>query len=356
MVGAVAVCAGSVQQPVRLAVIGCGVHSVTSLQPCIPLIPAFEYVAACDRHPERAALGLRFGARRWYQDVARMFADEAIDAAIVAGPAAMNYEMGLACAEAGVHLFVEKPMAPTVNAARQLADAVRARGRVGMVGTMWRHAPAIGVQKKLVESPAFGRAVAFHGTHLAPGEFATGPGGRGGGSLGWRFMLDQGCHMADCTRFLMGPVRCVTAATSTTSTRRDQFGLSALLVFAGGATGTLLFASHASVMSPSVTVVGEAGQAVTVRHLVSLERHPLPDDLGDPALRARVTQTWAHGANYRGVSRPGHLEALEHFARAINTGAAPAPSLDDGWRALRLCQAMLESAEGGRSVPLASGE
>jgi predicted dehydrogenase len=207
----------------------------------------------------------------------------------------------------------------------------------------------------IAESPAFGRAVAFHGTHLAPGEFVTGPGGRGGGSLGWRFMLDQGCHMADCARFLMGPVRSVTAAASTASARGDQFGLSALLAFDGGATGTLLFASHASVMSPSVTVVGGAGQAVTVHHLVSLERYPLPDDLGDPALRARVTQTWAHGANYRGVSRPGHLEALEHFARAIGMGAAPAPSLDDGWRAMRLCEAMLESAEGGRPVALAGG-
>jgi len=109
-------------------------------------------------------------------------------------------------------------------------------------------------------------------------------------------------------------------------------------------------------MSPSVTVVGEAGQAVMVHHLVSLERSPLPDELGDPARRARVAHIWAHGANYRGVSRPGHLEALEHFARAVSSGTPPTPSLDDGWRALRLCEAMLESAEGGGPVVLADGE
>ncbi len=342
------------ERRVRLAVIGCGPHSLTCLQPCIALIPTFDYVAVYDRHAERAALGLRFGAKRCYQNVAELFAGEEIDAAVVAGPPAMNYEMGLACAEAGVHVFVEKPPAATVAAARALADAVRVRGLVGMVGTMWRHAPAIGVQKRLIGDDTFGRAVAFHGTHLTHGDFVTGPGGRGGGSLAWRFMLDQGCHMADCTRFLMGPVRSVTAGASTASTRRDQFSLSALLAFVGGATGTLLLASHAAVMSPSVTVVGEMGEAVTVRQLTALERYPLTDDLADPALRARVTQTWAHGTTYRGVGRPGHLEALEHFARAIVTGTPAAPSLDDGWRALRLCEAMLESAEGGHGVQLES--
>jgi len=328
---------------------------VTTLQPCIPLITAFDYVAAYDRHADRAAVALRFGARRCYQDLRQMLDGEALDAAIVAGPAPMNHEMGLACAEAGLHVFVEKPIAPTIEGARQVADAIRARGRVGMVGTMWRHAPAIRVQQRLIGSPAFGRIVALHAAHLAPGSYVDGPGGAGGGSVAWRYMLDQGCHMADCARFLMGPVGSVTAVRSASSRCRDRVSLSALLTFASGATGTILFASHAAVMSPTITIVGDRGQAVTVRNLTSLRMHPLPDDLGDPALRAQVARTWAHGANYRGISRPGHLEALEHFARAITAGIAPEPSLDDGWQALELCRAILDSAESGGAVSLQGG-
>jgi len=340
------------ERRIRLGVVGCGRHSVTSLQPCIPLISTFDYVAVCDRDAERAAWGLRFGARRCYQDLHRMLEGEALDAVIVVGPAPMNHEMGLACAEAGLHVFIEKPVAPTIDGARQVADAVRARGRVGMVGTMWRHAPAIRVQRRLIGSPAFGRIVALHAAHLAPGSYVDGPGGAGGASVAWRYMLDQGCHLADCLRYLMGPVRSVIAARPTSSPCPDRVWLSALLTFASGATGTLLFASHAAVMSPAITVVGDRGQAVTVRNLTSLELHPLPDDRGDPALRAQVSRTWAHGANYRGISRPGHLEALEYFARAITTGVAPEPSLDDGWRALDLCRAILDSADTGHPARL----
>jgi predicted dehydrogenase len=165
-------------------------------------------------------------------------------------------------------------------------------------------------------------------------------------------MLDQGCHLCDCTRFLMGPVRTVTAAASVNSAHQDHVHLSALLTFATGATGTLIFASHAVVMSPTLTVIGAAGKAVIVRNLTSLRIYPVQDDLGEANARAQVGRTWEHGANYRGISRPGYLEELESFALAISTGVPADPSLDDGWRALEVCRAILESAEHRRPVDL----
>lgn len=337
---------------VRLAVIGCGEHSVTSLQPCIPLIPAVEYVASCDLDPARAALGLRFGARVYYTDFRRLLGEEELDAAIVVGPATMHYEVGLACLEAGLHLFLEKPTAPSVDHARQLAERARARGKLGMAGTMWRHAPAVRTQKRLIQEPQFGRALLFQGAHIAPGYHPDGPGGVGGVSIPWRFMLDQGSHMADCVRYLMGPVRAVAALAPRGPYREEGVYLSALLTFVGGATGTLLFASHAPVMSPSLTVFGDGGYAVAVSNLSSLRVYPQPDDLGGGRHRALTSRSWEHGANYRGISRPGYLEELEHFAASLLAGEQPAASLEDGWRALELCHALLDSAASGGTVEL----
>ncbi len=336
----------------RLAVIGCGEHSVTSLQPCIPLIPALDYVASCDLDPARAALGLRFGARNSYTDYRRMLAEEELDAAIVVGPATMHYEVGLACLEAGLHLFLEKPSAPTIQQARQLAEAARARGKFGMVGTMWRHAPAVRTQKRLSEESWFGRSVLFQGAHIAPGYHVAGPGGERAESIPWRFMLDQGSHMADCLRYLMGPVRTVAAVAPTGGYRENGVYLSALLGFASGATGTLTFASHAAVMSPSLTVLGDGGCAVTVSNLSALRVYPLPDDLSGGQHRAQTARSWEHGANYRGISRPGYLEELEQFASSILAGEQPAATLEDGWRALELCRALLESAGEGCTIEL----
>jgi len=330
-------------------VVGCGAHSLTSLQPCIPLIPEFDYVAACDLDASRAMLGLRFGARRWYQDFRRMLNAEDLQAVIVVGPATMHCEVGLACAQAGLHVFIEKPVAPSVDGARQVADAVRARGTVGMTGTMWRHAPAVRVQKRLIDHPSFGRAAVFQGMHIAPAVHAEGPGGT---STAWRYMLDQGCHMADCARFLMGPVRSVSAAVPAMIDDGHRVFISTLLRFATGATGAITYASHAAVMSPTLTVVGEAGRAVAVSNLTSLRAYPVPDELGEPHSRAQVAEVWEHGANYRGINRPGYLEELEHFARAIVGGLPADPSLDDAWRALEMCQAVLDSARSGQTVHL----
>jgi myo-inositol 2-dehydrogenase/D-chiro-inositol 1-dehydrogenase len=336
----------STLERVRLGVIGCGDHSITSLQPCIPLIPAFDYIASCDLNPDRAALGSRFGAKRHYSDFSRMPAAEELDAVIVVGPAPMHFEAGLACAAAGVHLFVEKPVAPTVAQARQVADVIRAKGTIGMTGTMWRHAPAIRTQKRVIEAPEFGHAVLFQGAHIAPGTHASGPGGAGGGSALWRFMLDQGSHVADCLRFLMGRVQSVASAVSSSAQREHGVFLSALLTFTGGATGTLLLASHATVMSPILTIFGDAGTAVTVRNLTSLRIFPLTDDLSGGYPRVQTSRIWEHGANYRGISRPGYLEELEAFAKALTGEEPPSPSLDDGWRALELCQAIIDAADG----------
>ncbi|MGC8831683.1 MAG: hypothetical protein ACP5PQ_03790 [Thermoproteota archaeon] len=53
-----------VNQRVRVCFIGCGHHSMESLQPAVSLIPLFDYVAACDLVEEKAREATRrFGAR-----------------------------------------------------------------------------------------------------------------------------------------------------------------------------------------------------------------------------------------------------------------------------------------------------
>ena len=50
-----------------------------------------------------------------------------------------------------------------------LVDASVETGKTGMVGTMWRHAPAHQIAKQLMDEAAFGEACQYHTRYLAPG-------------------------------------------------------------------------------------------------------------------------------------------------------------------------------------------
>ena len=122
---------------VRVGFIGCGNHSTASLYPNFAKIPQLELVATCDLKQELAKRNARlFGAQRHYTDYGKMLADEDLDAAFVVGPPAMHAEIGKACLEAGLHLFVEKPPAETPEAARELSEVARRKGLKTQVGHM----------------------------------------------------------------------------------------------------------------------------------------------------------------------------------------------------------------------------
>jgi predicted dehydrogenase len=65
-----------------------------------------------------------------------------IDAACVAVPTALHWEVVRDCLEAGVHVLVEKPLSRTLQEADALLELARAKGRVLQVGHLQRFNPA----------------------------------------------------------------------------------------------------------------------------------------------------------------------------------------------------------------------
>ena len=163
---------------IRIAFIGCGPMS-TQLQQCIPMVPEFEFVATCDLVEEKAASNARrFGALRHYTDYNEMFKNEDLYAVAVVGRPEdkLHRDIGIACLKQGYHIYTEKPPATTAEGAKMLVDASIETGKTGMVGTMWRHAPAHQIAKQLMDAEEFGAACQYHTRYLAPGP----PSKRGG--------------------------------------------------------------------------------------------------------------------------------------------------------------------------------
>lgn len=74
-----------------------------------------------------------------------------LDIAVIASPNETHKELGVALLEAGVHVLVEKPIAPTVEDARALIAAASANQRQLMVGQIERFNPAVQAAKKACE-------------------------------------------------------------------------------------------------------------------------------------------------------------------------------------------------------------
>jgi predicted dehydrogenase len=97
----------------------------------------------------REALGARYGIAALHEDYRALLGD--VDALVVCSPAGTHAEIVLAGLDAGLHVFVEKPMCITLRAADAIVAARDRAGRVVQVGTMKRYDPAY--ERMRVELP-----------------------------------------------------------------------------------------------------------------------------------------------------------------------------------------------------------
>jgi len=335
------------KDPIRLAVIGCGNHSRGALQPALARLPHFDYVAACDLEAALAAdCARRYGAGSVHTDYRRMLDDVEPEAVLVVGPPQLHLEAGLEAASRGIHMFVEKPSAPDLAGAEALAQAFRDAGRIGMVGLFWRHAEAFQRAARLAADPAFGATLLFDGLYLSPGPRVP---LWGATDVAYSFLTDQAIHAVDAMRFLMGDVEELAARVGEGAD--GAYGYAVSLRFAGGAAGSLAVTSFTDAFSSRFTLHGSAGASLEITDAEALRllaRPVLPGGRGG-YVDQNVAE-WRQGWSYAGHLRPGYMEELVAFARAIRDGYPASASLDDGAAALRVCLAILESSRTGRSV------
>src|SRR5438045_1070532 len=120
--------------PLRIAVIGAGYWG-PNLVRNLNEAPGAEPVAVADLSQERLdAIHKRFPAVRVTTDHATLFGDPNIDAVCIATPVNTHRRLVEQALAAGKHVFVEKPLAPTVADGEAMVRAAEKAGRTLMVG------------------------------------------------------------------------------------------------------------------------------------------------------------------------------------------------------------------------------
>lgn len=177
-----------------------------------------ELITVAEEVPGRAEEAAeRFGFASTARDWREVAADPRVQAVSVTAPNFLHREIGVAMAEAGKHIWIEKPVGLGPEDARAVADAVAKAGVQGAVGFNYRNAPAVEAARELIASGEIGTV-----THVRVrlfSDYAVHP----EGALTWRYERERGgsgvlgdlaSHGADLARFLLGDIASLTADTA----------------------------------------------------------------------------------------------------------------------------------------------
>lgn len=114
---------------------------------------ACELVGVYDTDAARAAeVAAEFGTRA-VADPGELL--DGVDAVSVATPTVSHHEVARLCIDAGVHVLIEKPIARTVEEARDIVEAGREKGLVVQVGHIERFNPAVRAAMTVLDAPKF---------------------------------------------------------------------------------------------------------------------------------------------------------------------------------------------------------
>ncbi|MFG2813186.1 Gfo/Idh/MocA family protein [Streptomyces sp. NPDC048410] len=184
--------------------------------PRLPLRP--ELVTVAEEVPGRAEeAAAQYGFASATRDWREVAADPRVHAVSVTAPNFLHREIGVAMAQAGKHLWIEKPVGLSGGDARAVADAVAAAGVQGAVGFNYRNAPAVEAARELIASGGIGRVT--HARVRLLSDYAAHP----DSALTWRYERERGgsgvlgdlaSHGADLAYFLLGDIASLAADTA----------------------------------------------------------------------------------------------------------------------------------------------
>lgn len=345
----------------RIAIIGCGwigaVHS-RALRGLIRsgMVDA-AVVATCDDDLDRALAFARA------QEAAVATTDpnvalEGVDAVWICTPTSSHRALVELAAPAGVAVYCEKPLGPTMTDVLAMADTVAAAGVPAQVGLVMRAEEPIATLCRLAnDGTALGRpmAAAFRDDQYFPiqGRYASQWRAdvdiAGGGTL-----IEHSIHDIDVLAWVLGPITEVTCRTANYA-GHDGVEDVAICTFmhGSGATSSLVSVWHQVMTRPSLRRI----EVFCERALLWLDddgEGPVHVDRSGGAyeVAASTAGEWTLGLGFPEEHRVGlapYAAADRSFLEAVAAGRAPDPGFEVAVAAHRVADAAYRSAALGGS-------
>ena len=197
--------------------VGCGAIARWHWAAITRAAPRTEVTAAVDVIPGNAEAVATITGAEPYGDLSEALRADAFDAALVMVPHDRHEEVALLVLEAGRHLLLEKPMAPTFEACERILAAAEKAGTVFMVAENAQYWPEVVTAKSLLDAGAIGKVIAARSWHcVAPMEEFYGgddPWRLSARASGGGIAIDAGSHWLRPLRMWLGEIDEVVAST-----------------------------------------------------------------------------------------------------------------------------------------------
>ncbi len=334
---------------INAAIVGMGTWGQNLVKSVQGVSPHIQFVAGATRTPAKAT---DFAARhkiRMTDSYEALLEDPAIDAVVLATPHSMHTTQIVAAAQAGKHVFCEKPLGLDSASARRAAEAAALNKVVLGVGYNWRFQPALQEIRRMIDDGRLGKVLHIEGNFCGPSayRFPNGHWRHAGDESPAGGMTGRGVHVLDAMMYLAGPIDQVTAQSYRLAQDFGSDDTTSMLVhFAGGSTG-YLGTVIATAETWRMQVFGSNGwvQVGDVEHLSTWDLLVCMIDRDNVTNKQKPVRT-----SFAPVST--ERAELEHFAACIVNHHALVTPDGDAVRNAEVLEAIVRSSSSHTTVKI----
>lgn len=305
-----------------------------------------ELVAGVDAVPEIVTLAKKeLTIERYFTSLDEALANVEADAVLITASLEGHVPSALTALEAGKHVLLEKPFAPTLEEAQRVVAKAEQQQRTLMISQNYRYYPAVKAVQKLIQENKLGPVGAVN---LNFRRYANTPpkGGSAHQRLWQPLLVDMSIHHFDLMRMLIGkePTRIIGQTWNPSwSNFVDTPTGSALISFEGGAVVT--YSGSWVSTAPETNWAGEWHIECEGGEIIATSRGEKPDYVGIRPLGKRLRSLTLPDVPL--TDRHGTLDA---FVKAIETGDEPETSGRNNLKTLQLMLAAVEAAQTGNPI------
>ena len=194
---------------IQVAVVGCGAAFRELHHPWLRLLERrgqIEVSALIDNDPKRAeSLSREYKKARAFLSLSEAFQSVSAQLCIVASPPGFHKDHCIEALRGGSHVLCEKPLATSLNEAKEMAAVSEASGRILAVGMSRRFFPSVSEAAALIRNGKLGGNLEFvcrEGGDYGWPVATDGPFRRQ--SSGGGVLIDRGVHVLDTLQALLG--------------------------------------------------------------------------------------------------------------------------------------------------------
>lgn len=331
--------AGS-NQPVGVALVGLGGHGGT-IQKATAEAGNLAVRAVCDLDADqRAGAADRFGCDGTESYDAVLERDD-VEAVILVTPNHLHRGQAVAALEAGLDVFVEKPIANVVEDGLAMMEAAERSSRILMVGHNMRRSRAARKARALLEEGRLGEVVSVDihfssdtGLRLQNDSWRLRP-----GYCPLMPVMQLGIHAIDLVHYFLAPIASVSArARSVASPPNIQDSVVATFETESGELGTMV-SNYCTQIAFEYRLSGTEGSLWGTPHRLAWRRREDTDGHGEGP---------AEEHDFRAHGLESYVLQMKEFGHAVRSRERPETDARVGLRALSVVEAMRASVESGR--------